>query len=62
MITIDIEKNQGDNAKGFYGLSTDEKPIGKFREMKITNGMWFYEMDTTDIYMFDEVSSTWIKQ
>jgi len=62
MISLDIEKNLGDNVNGFYGLSTDTKPINSFNGVQIHNGYYFYEMDTQDIYMFDAESKTWIKQ
>lgn len=62
MISLDIEKNQGDDVKGFYGLSTDDKPTTKFNGVAITNGMTFTEIDTTNTYMFNESSKTWVKQ
>lgn len=62
MITIDRVKNQGDDVKGMYGLSTDTKPTTTFNEIPIRNGFWFYEIDTQDLYMFNEASSTWVKQ
>lgn len=46
----------------FYGLSTDEKPIGHFEGVEVVNGSYFYEMDTKKIYMFDEENQTWIEQ
>lgn len=46
----------------FYGLSTDEKPIEHFEGVKIVNGSLFYEIDTKNIYMFDEENKIWICQ
>lgn len=39
-----------------YCLSTDEKP------MDLSNGSVCYEMDTQNVYMFDEEHQTWLKQ
>lgn len=36
-------------------LSTDTKPT------KYANGSCLIEMDTGDVYMFNEASSTWVK-
>lgn len=41
----------------FYGKSTDEKPTEDVRNADV-----FYEMDTTDVYLFDEETKTWLKQ
>jgi hypothetical protein len=40
-----------------HGLSTDEKPVNK----SIPNGSVFVEMDTSDVYMFDEENEQWRK-
>lgn len=47
-------------ATGIYlqdinGLSTDEKPT-----IGIATGSSFFEVDTGDVYFFDEDSGTWI--
>lgn len=39
-----------------FGLSTDTKPTN------VGNGSTFKEMDTGDIYMFDEENSLWLEQ
>lgn len=39
-----------------YGLSTDSKPISG-----LVTGSVFVEVDTSDSYLFDEVSSEWHK-
>lgn len=41
----------------FRGLSSDEKPI-----KDVPNGSVFYEIDTVEVYMFDEQNKQWIKQ
>lgn len=40
----------------YYGLSTDTKPLD------CPNASIFYEMDTGDVYLFNEASTAWIKQ
>ena len=44
------------------GLSTDEKPIIKFKNIPVINGSTFLEMDTGDTYLYDEENSTWHKR
>lgn len=44
------------------GLSTDEKPIEKFKNTPVINGSTFLEMDTGDKYLYDEENSTWYKK
>ena len=41
------------------GLSTDEKPIGKFDGQPIKNGSLFFEMDTSNSFLYDEENSIW---
>lgn len=41
----------------YYGLSTDEKPISNN-----LNGSFFYEIDSGDLYVYDEEGSSWIKR
>ena len=38
------------------GLSTDEKPTSK-----VATGSTFLEVDTGDVFAFDEASQTWIE-
>jgi hypothetical protein len=42
----------------FRGKSDDTKPI----DISISNGSIFYEMDTQNVYMYDNEESTWILQ
>ena len=42
-----------------YGLSTDEKPIGKFDDIFIGNSSTYYEMDTKNTFMYDEENKKW---
>ena len=39
----------------FYGLSSDAKPIDG-----VDNADRFMEMDTGDVYLFDEQNKTWL--
>lgn len=44
----------------YYGLSTDTKPVADG-----LNGSTFYEIDTRDLYMYNEDGNTgeeWVKQ
>lgn len=40
----------------YAGLSTDDKPTDN-----VATGSSFFEVDTTDVYFYDEGSETWIK-
>lgn len=40
----------------FAGLSTDDKPVGR-----LATGSEFLEVDTGDVYAYDEVGGTWAK-
>lgn len=42
-----------------YGLSTDEKPIKNWGTTGIGNASTFYEMDTGNIYIYDEENDKW---
>lgn len=43
----------------FKGLSTDEKPVGKFEHNIIFNGMVFEELDTGELYYYNGKNKTW---
>lgn len=43
------------------GRSTDEKPIGEYEGYPIINASTFLEMDTGELYWFDEDAGSWIK-
>lgn len=45
-----------------YGKSTDEKPLVKFDGYMIGNGSIFTEVDTGNIYMYDEENQRWYHQ
>ena len=60
MFTKNKVKSEG-NSRYFtyecFCLSTDDK-----QTTGITNGSYCLEMDTKDLYIFDEDNATWIKQ
>jgi hypothetical protein len=62
---ITILKQQCVGESGGYieaiGLSTDTKP-SKIGALYVTNGSAVLEMDTGDLYLYDEAGQTWIKQ
>lgn len=63
MITILKQQCVGENG-GYVeaiGLSTDIKPM-KMGSLDVSNGSVYLEMDTGDIYLYDEAGQTWIKQ
>lgn len=63
MVTIDEtpKLKQGNTYEfGFSGLSTDEKPVGTYRNMKIANGSTFFEMDNQAVKFYDEEGETWL--
>lgn len=43
------------------GLSSDVKPVGKFENYTLVNGSSLFEMDTFNLYMYDEASQNWVK-
>lgn len=54
-ITINNENARG-NCFDYRGLSTDTKPTAG-----VPNGSTFFEMDTTDFYMFNAAAGTWVQ-
>lgn len=42
------------------GLSTDEKPIGKYQEKEIANGSTFMSIDTQDVNFYDQANEQWV--
>ncbi len=45
-----------DKAKTYYGTSNDVKPINQY----IGNGSVFIELDTNNIFLFDEENQQWL--
>lgn len=44
------------NMTEFFGNSTDTKPT-----TNLVNGSTFVEVDTGDLYLFNEATSSWVK-
>ena len=63
---VTMVNNGGNSPVTFFGLSTDTKPSKieyvKGNEYSIPNASFFYEMDTSDIYMYNAEGETWLKQ
>lgn len=45
-----------------FGMSADAKPTITFEGVALTNGSFFIEIDTNDIYEYDEEHHTWKKK
>ena len=60
MVTVD--KHDVGETIPFKGLSTDTKPTVKWYSEKIKNGSTFLEMDTQEIYFYDESTESWLTQ
>lgn len=52
-------KDEGKFLVDLMGLSTDEKP-SSINGGDIINGSSFIEMDTQEIYFYDEENSSWV--
>lgn len=57
MVTVD--KNTQSDKLSLSGLSTDTKPTQTFEGLKIINGSSFMEVDTQNVYFYDEENHTW---
>lgn len=60
MITLETIDTKNTVSVPLYGLSTDEKPIEKFKGLKIPNGAKFVEIDTQTVYLYDEQNKRWV--
>lgn len=43
-----------------YGLSTEDKPVGKFDHVEIANGSAFFEIDTQDVKFYNAAAEAWV--
>lgn len=59
---ITIAKDDTTEELSFKGLSTDIKPTVTYDDLKITNGSSFFEMDTQEVYFYDEATESWLDQ
>lgn len=59
---ITLVKDDTTNELSFKGLSTDTKPTVKYDDLPIINGSTFFEMDTQEVYFYDEDTDDWLDQ
>lgn len=45
----------------FYGKSTDIKPTVDANGQPLVNGSVFVEIDTSEVYFYDEATQTWLQ-
>ena len=45
----------------FYGKSTDTKPTVDKNGQPLVNGSVFVEIDTSEVYFYDEATQTWLQ-
>ena len=62
MVSIcSIGEKANDRVLELAGLSTDAKPIGEVDGVRIINGSTFIEMDTCNVFMYDEENQRWLE-
>lgn len=59
---VTLSKDDTTNELSFKGLSTDTKPTVNYNSLKITNGSTFFQMDTQEVYFYDEATDSWLAQ
>lgn len=60
MVSISkIGEQANDRVLELVGLSTDVKPIGEIDGVRIVNGSSYMEMDTCNVFMYDEENQKW---
>ena len=59
---ITLVKDDTKKELDLNGLSTDTKPTVSFEGLKLTNGSTFFEMDTQNVYFYDEAADDWLDQ
>lgn len=60
MVTLSMDNTS--NELPFKGKSTDTKPKVTWKGQKITNGSTFFEMDTQEVFFYDEDQEDWLPQ
>ena len=60
MVTLSMDNTS--NELSFKGLSTDTKPTETWMSQKIVNGSTFFEMDTQEVFFYDEDQDDWLAQ
>lgn len=56
---VTLEMNTHSDKLSLCGLSTDTKPTNTFQGKKIVNGSTFLEVDTQNVFFYDEEHNTW---
>ena len=56
---ITLEMNSHSDKMSLCGLSTDTKPTETFQGKKIVNGSSFLEIDTQNMFFYDEENKEW---
>ena len=51
-----------ETAMSLFGLSTDTKPIDKYKNTILPNGSTYYEIDTGKLFMYDAQNQQWYEQ
>ena len=59
---VTLSKDDTTHELSFKGLSTDTKPTVNYNSLKITNGSTFFQMDTQEVYFYDEATESWLAQ
>ena len=59
---ITLVKDDTKKELDLNGLSTDTKPTVSFEGLKLTNGSTFFEMDTQNVYFYDQDVEDWLDQ
>lgn len=59
---VTLSQDDTTNELSFKGLSTDTKPTVNYNSLKITNGSTFFQMDTQEVYFYDEATESWLAQ
>lgn len=63
MISYGVSKiGLGSYKFSFKGKSTDTKPTGSYFGMPIANTSTFFEMDTQQVFFYDEDTNDWLPQ
>ncbi len=61
MITLmKIGDRPNTNSLEIWGKSTDEKPIGQFEGVDITNCSTYFAFDTKEMFAYDKDTDTWV--
>lgn len=62
MITLNKYKSVDGNriVCELVGLSTDTKPIERIENFPLTNGSTLLEMDTSNVFIYDQENNKWV--